>query len=196
MTRRALIPLGAAMTLALTLTALPAQDMAPPAPAADAGATAPADTSTDSVAKAVAVPASRFNIPPHNPALDKDYIGHRYHEAGDTGGWGWVKLPEQSWNRAKWVAVKETPGVAAQPFRSMGDGKNRDVDQDYEFKMRGYFAPFQVYDPHTDEMLDVFVLEACEPFGSEPAMPLDLRPGPGERHHGLARSTFSSRGSE
>jgi hypothetical protein len=165
-------------------------DESAPAPAADASVPAAPD---EPVAKAIRIPPPRkhFDVPqPANPADVIDYIGHRYYEDTiDSGGWGWVKLPTQSWKRARWVTVRETPGVSPAPYRALGGNT---ADQNYEYKMRGYFAPYQVYDPHTDEMLDVFVLMSCEPIG--PAAPLSNQPGPGSRN-GKARSTFSSRAS-
>ncbi len=99
-----------------------------------------------------------------------------------------MKRPTETWSRAHWVTLRETPGQAPAPYRALGAG--RTADQNYEYKMRGYIAPYQVYDPHTDEMLDAFVLVSCEPIG--PAAPLSIRSGPDSRKSHL-RSTFSSR---
>lgn len=144
------------------------------------------------MAKGIKVPAPRkhFDLPqPANPADVQDWIGHRYYEDKiDSGGWGWVRLPSESWKRGRWVTLKETPGQAPAPYRALGAG--RTADQNYEYKMRGYIAPYQVYDPHTDEMLDAFVLISCEPVG--PAEALSNRPGPDTRKS-HPRSTFSSR---
>lgn len=178
--------------------AAPPDAAAPAAPVPDASAPAPdaavPPAPDEPVAKATRVPPPRkhFTLPePANPADAADYIGHRYYEDTiDSGGWGWVKLPTESWKRARWVALRETPGAAPAPYRALGG--NRTADQNYEYKMRGYFAPYQVYDPHTDEMLDVFVLLSCEPIG--PAEPLSNRPGPDSRR-GRSRSSFSSRNS-
>lgn len=160
-----------------------------PAPAPDAAPAPPAD---ETVARAVPVAKSKFSLPARDPAIpDADYIGHRYAESNDSGGWGWVKLPTDSWNKAHWVAIEETPGVASAPWRDMGPTPSRTDDQNYEYKMHGFFAPYQVYDPHTNEMLDVFVLESYETIG--PAQPLTIRSGPEDRHGDLRRSGFSSR---
>ena len=147
-----------------------------PAPAPDAP---PVD---ETVARAVAVPKpTKFPLPTRDPAIpDADYIGHRFAEPNDSGGWGWVKLPTDSWSKGgRWIALEETPGVASAPWRDLGPTPTRTADQNYEYKMHGYFAPYQVYDPHTNEMLDVFVLESYETIG--PAQPLKIRSGPEDR---------------
>ncbi len=187
-----LVLLGAVLPLAAQEAAVPA-----PVPAAPADQTAPASVSDapaadEPVAKAVKVPAPRrhFDLPqPANPADVQDYIGHRYYEDTiDSGGWGWIKRPTDTWSHGRWVTLRETPSLAPAPYRALGGG--RTADQNYEYKLRGYFAPYQAYDPHTDEMLDVFVLLSCEPIG--PAEPLSIRTGPDTRKSHL-RSTFSSR---
>ena len=168
------------------------------APAPDA-APAPAPPADEAVARAVPVAPippvakTKFPLPARDPAIPEgDYIGHRYAEPNDSGGWGWIKLPTDSWAKGgRWIALEETPGVASAPWRDMGPNPTRTGDQNYEYKMHGYFAAYQVYDPHTNEMLDVFVLESYEAIG--PAQPLSIRSGPEDRHGDLRRSGFSSR---
>jgi len=168
----------------------PEVPIAVPAPAPAPEAAPPLTDET--VARAVPVPKSKFSLPARDPAIpDADYIGHRYAEPNDSGGWGWVKLPNDNWKKAHWIALEETPGVASAPWRDMGPTATRADDQNYEYKMHGFFAPYQVYDPHTNEMLDVFVLESYETIG--PAQPLTIRSGPEDRHGDLRRSGFSSR---
>jgi len=161
----------------------------PVAPAA-ATTNAPAAAPEEKVARATPGPgASRFTLPERPPGVPSlDYVGHRFHEPSDSGGWGWIRLPQDGWNRARWVALQETPGVAVAPWRNMG-GSAGD-DQDYEFTLHGYIAPYPVYDPHTNEMLDVFVLESYEVIGQ--AKPLHLLPGPPQRS-GRSRSSYSAR---
>jgi hypothetical protein len=124
---------------------------------------------------------------PAQPVPVEEYIGHRYCEK-DGNGWGWVKRPAESWERAVWVALLERPGVLVAPHRKLG---RRDADQDWEYRMRGYFADFQVYDPRRDELLDVFVPESIEPIGKAP--PLKRLPGPPTRRRGRTASSPYSR---
>jgi len=174
----------------------PAAPAAVPAPVPDV---APAPSADEAVARAVPVAPvapvakTKFPLPARDPAIQEgDYIGHRYAEPNDSGGWGWIKLPTDSWAKGgRWIALEETPGVASAPWRDMGPNPTRTGDQNYEYKMHGYFATYQVYDPHTNEMLDVFILESYETIG--PAQPLSIRSGPEDRHGDLRRSGFSSR---
>jgi hypothetical protein len=179
----------------------PAPEAMPPTtPAAPVETPTPPASADEPVAKAVPVPVApsgppaaprvaKFPLPNHDPGvLEVDMIGHRFNEANDSGGWGWVKYPNDSWKKGRWIALEETPGTSSAPWRVLGGA--RDVDQNVEYKMHGFFAPYQVYDPHTNEMLDVFVLESYETIG--PAQPLSIASGPDDRHAHV-RSTFSSR---
>ncbi len=195
----------------LSLSALaqnvPAPTAPPSAPTPDNAAPAPVPavpaSPADSSASASSAAPSATDVPagppppkfglPAKPAsiVEQDYIGHRFNEPEDTGGWGWVKLPEQPWKKARWVTLRETPGIAVAPWRALG---KRDADQDYEYRLHGYFAPYQVYDPHTDEMLDVLIVESVTPIdGATPAKPLDRTPGPEGRKGHVVRSSFRSR---
>ncbi|WP_174581649.1 hypothetical protein [Candidatus Methylacidithermus pantelleriae] len=136
-----------------------------------------AETSPSSVPKATAV----------SPLQGEEFIGHRFCEK-DGYGWGWVKRPGQSWDQAVWVALFEQPGRLVAPHRKLG---RRDADQDWEYRMRGYFADFQVYDPRRDELLDVFVPQSIEPIGKAP--PLNRPPGPPSRRKGRTASRPFSR---
>lgn len=85
-----------------------------------------------------------------------------------------MKRANEPWSAAKWVVFQETPGGVVAPWRLLN--KKRTADNDVEYRLRGYLAPFSVYDPHTDEFLAVFVPEWVEPIG--PAAPPPERPGP------------------
>jgi len=172
--------------------AAPAVPVAPAAPAAPDASQPPAAVPVDPAAPPAAPPPPKFGIPAKPASVQSlDYIGHRYNEPDDTGGWGWVKLPNEAWSRGRWVTLRETPGLAVAPWRTAG---SRDADQNWEYKIHGFFAPYQVYDPHTDEMLDVLVVESIEPIpGATPATPLSLNPGPRDRKSHAIRSTFRSR---
>jgi hypothetical protein len=107
------------------------------------------------------------------PPVVEEFIGHRFVEE-TGGGWGWVMKPGQKWkNDAVWITLKETPPLIKAPDRTM---PKRDADQNYEYKLWGYFAGFEAYDPSTNEMLPVFVLDHYEVIG--PKDPLHLDAGP------------------
>lgn len=110
--------------------------------------------------------------PPSGIAVE-EFVGHRSFDK-DGSGWGWVKRANEPWSAAKWVVFEETPGGVVAPWRLLD--KKRTADNDVEYRMRGYLAPFSVYDPHTDEFLPVFVPERVEAIG--PAAPPPEHPGP------------------
>ncbi|MDD2676739.1 MAG: hypothetical protein PHP75_04645, partial [Methylacidiphilaceae bacterium] len=79
----------------------------------------------------------------------EEFVGHRSYDK-DGSGWGWVKRANEPWSAAKWVVFEETPGGVVAPWRLLN--KKRTADQDFDYRLRGYLAPFSVYDPHTDEV--------------------------------------------
>ncbi|VVM05129.1 hypothetical protein MAMC_00417 [Methylacidimicrobium cyclopophantes] len=121
-------------------------------------------------------PVSQQAPEPLNPPPGvriEEFIGHRSYDK-DGSGWGWVKRVNEPWSAARWVVFEETPGGVVAPWRLLN--KKRTADNDFEYRLRGYLAPFSVYDPHTDEFLAVFVPESVEPMG--PAAPPPEHPGP------------------
>lgn len=188
-----------------TPAAAPAASESTPAPAATTESTPPAArpvAPTPAPAAPVArpvtvtVPAPRSVVPvilnqapPTKRFSDGvTYIGHRYFEE-KGGGWGWIKKDGDSWGSAKWVAIQEDPlrGILV-PSRKMS---GRSADQDYEYKLTGYFSEKVAYDPHLDETMPVFVLESYQSLGQ--AKPLDRKPGPPMRFTRSKRSRSSSR---
>lgn len=174
-------------------TALPtptnSTDIAPAAPKPAARpSTAPA-TAAPTAPAAPAAPRLVNQAPPAKRFTDGNtYIGHRYFEE-KGGGWGWIKKEGDSWSSAKWVALREDPirGILM-PSRKMG---SRSADQNYEYKMTGFFADKEAYDPHLDETMPIFVLESYQSLGPKEA--LERKPGPPMRFTRSKKSRSSSR---
>lgn len=99
------------------------------------------------------------------------YIGHRFYKA-KSGGWGWVKRPEETWEQARWVAIKETPRQYTVPNRGM---ESPAADHDFEYRLLGRFAGYGVYDPYWNEVVEVFIVQGYESLGE--GVPLELTPG-------------------
>lgn len=116
----------------------------------------------------------------------EEFVGHRFAEEKGSG-WGWIKSPKEDWRKARWVALRETPGQSVAPWRALA---SREADQNYEYKMWGYFAGHRSYDPKLNEMNEVFVLDRYELIG--PVAELKRKPGPSER---FTRSSRTSRAS-
>ncbi len=104
------------------------------------------------------------------------WIAHRLIDPDGGQGWGWVRKPEQRWTNARWIALQETLGVAVAPHRHL---QKADMDENWEFKFWGKFAPYKAYDPRLDEQLPVFVLEGYQVLGQ--AAPLTVKVGPPDR---------------
>jgi len=158
---------------------LPSQATPPPAPVLPSAN--PSDASATPAGEAVA--SAQPVLPPPQQAPEpltppagvqvEEFVGHRSYDK-DGSGWGWVKRANEPWSAAKWVVFEETPGGVVAPWRLLN--KKRTADQDFDYRLRGYVAPFSVYDPHTDEFLAVFVPERVEPIGRAAAPP--EHPGP------------------
>lgn len=118
----------------------------------------------------------------------KEYwIGARFFEK-KSGGWGWVKKPEESWRKARWVAIKEEPRKFHAPGRAL---KGEGADHQFHYKLLGFFADYTIYDPHRDEVMDVFVIQGYESLGLQKS--IDRKPGPPGRFASKKSGAFTRR---
>ncbi|MGD9897029.1 MAG: hypothetical protein AB7T14_08165 [Candidatus Methylacidiphilaceae bacterium] len=180
--RRSLSLSGVLFSLSVLCCLVRGEDLPSPPPPAPAlpsanGNDAPAATAADPVASPQLVlpppqQAPEPLSPPPGVSIE-EFVGHRSYDK-DGSGWGWVKRSNEPWSAAKWVVFEETPGGVVAPWRLLN--KKRTADNDFEYRLRGYIAPFSAYDPHTDEFLTVFVPERIETIGPAAAPP--EHPGP------------------
>ncbi len=115
------------------------------------------------------------------------FVGARYFEK-KSGGWGWIKKPEESWKQARWVAILESPRKFHVPHRQL---KNSEQDHEFQYKLLGSFADYQIYDPVRDELLDVFVIEGYESLGAQKS--IDRKPGPPGRFTSKKSGAYTRR---
>ncbi len=101
------------------------------------------------------------------------WVAHRFPDDMDGQGWGWIRRQNEDWGDGIWIALQETPGLAVAPRRKLTSPTG---DVNWEFKFWGSLAPYKAYDPRTDELLPVFVLQGYEVLG--PAQPLRNKIGP------------------
>ncbi len=175
--KRILLSLGLGILLEWVFSAIPET------PATDP--TAPSEFNEPVVPEGITVAdaaKAQPDLQHHQPAgetsialFQPHFIGHRYFKA-KSGAWGWVKRPEETWEQARWVAIKETPRQYTVPDRGM---ENPEADHDFEYRLLGRFAGYGVYDPHWDEVVDVFVIEGYESLGE--TAPLEMKPGAAEQ---------------
>lgn len=172
-----LSPLAGLVCCLLFLVSVHAQE-----PSSQEGSPPPAASPNGAASAEAVAPAQAALAPPQQapePFLTppgvrvEEFVGHRSFDK-DGSGWGWVRRANEPWSTAKWVVFEETPGGIVAPWRLLN--RKRTADNDVEYRLRGYLAPFSAYDPHTDEFVAVFVPESVEPIG--PTAPPPEHPGP------------------
>lgn len=100
------------------------------------------------------------------------FIGRRYFKA-NYRIWGYVRRPGQPWNTAVLVMFNENKKLA--PDRSQlgpGTGSSYEThvgfDNDYEYKLRGYFSGDKVYELVSNRVYPEFVLTDYELRSTHP----------------------------
>lgn len=71
--------------------------------------------------------------------------------------WGWVRQPGQPWKAAKLVMLNEQTKIA--PDRAINKIGS---DNNYEYKLFGYFSGRQVYEPASNGFYPEFILQGYE----------------------------------
>ena len=97
------------------------------------------------------------NEPPGNY-----FIGRRYYKR-DYKIWGYVRRPGQPWTRAQLVMLNEKKKLA--PDR---EHLNFGEDNNYEYRLYGYFSGEKVYEPASNTIYPEFVLERYEVISTHP----------------------------
>jgi hypothetical protein len=90
------------------------------------------------------------------------YIGRRYYKP-DYKFWGYVRRPGQPWTTAQLVMLNEKQKLA--PDREQLEFG---YDNNYEYKLYGYFSGDKVYEPASNTVYPEFVLKGYELISSNP----------------------------
>lgn len=91
------------------------------------------------------------------------FVGRRMYKQ-DYKVWGWVREPGKPWSTAKLVMLNEQKKLA--PDRE----QNRiGYDNNFEYKLSGYFSGDTVYEPASDGFYPEFVLTGMEIKDTAPA---------------------------
>ena len=90
------------------------------------------------------------------------YIGRRYYKP-DYKFWGYVRRPGQSWTTAQLVMLNEKQKLA--PDRERLEFGS---DNNYEYKLYGYFSGDKVYEPASNKVYPEFVLKGYELISTNP----------------------------
>ena len=90
------------------------------------------------------------------------YIGRRYYKP-DYKFWGYVRKPGQPWSTAELVMLNEKEKLA--PDRERLEFGS---DNNYEYKLHGYFSGDKVYEPASNGIYPEFVLKGYELISTTP----------------------------
>lgn len=91
------------------------------------------------------------------------FVGRRYFKT-EYKFWGFVRPSGQPWSSAKLVMMNENQRLA--PDRAAG---KLGSDNDYEYKLTGYFSGDTVYEPASNGFYPEFVLKGYEVRSTSPA---------------------------
>src|SRR6476646_9353800 len=90
------------------------------------------------------------------------FIGRRYYKP-DYKFWGYIRRPGQPWSTAELVMLNEKQKLA--PDRERVDIGS---DNNYEYKLYGYFSGDKVYEPASNTIYPEFVLKGYEVILTSP----------------------------
>lgn len=92
------------------------------------------------------------------------FVGRRFYKQ-DYKMWGWIRQPGQSWKTAKLVMLNEQKTLA--PDRQQG---KLGTDNNFEYRLTGYFSGDTVYEPASDSFYPEFVLTGYELKDTNPPL--------------------------
>lgn len=90
------------------------------------------------------------------------FIGRRMYKK-DYKVWGWIREPGRPWNTAKLVMLNEQKMLAPDRARNQIGS-----DNNYEYRLNGYFSGDTVYEPASDSFYPEFVLTGAEVKSTNP----------------------------
>lgn len=97
-----------------------------------------------------------------NEAPGDYFIGRRYYNP-NYKFWGYVRKPGQPWSTSQLVMLNEKQKLA--PDRAQ---VNFGFDNNYEYKLYGYFSGDKVYEPASNGIYPEFVLKNFELISTNP----------------------------
>ncbi|WP_367872568.1 hypothetical protein [Luteolibacter sp. Populi] len=96
------------------------------------------------------------------------FYGRRYY-VQKTRFWGYVRRPKQSWDKAKLVIIKEDKKRQPDRLHESGpEGQRYGFDNNYEYRLNGYFTNTESYDPNSNQFLQTFMLTGYEVVNRNP----------------------------
>jgi len=95
------------------------------------------------------------------------FVGRRYF-VKKTRFWGFVRKPGQSWKNAKLVMVNESKKRQPDRLPEQTSSPTYGYDQNYEYRLNGYFTGQKVYDPNSNQILPEFMLTGYKVLNKNP----------------------------
>ena len=96
------------------------------------------------------------------------YYGRRYF-VEKTRFWGYLRQPRQPWSSAKLVIFKEQKKTNPDRLPEDGPaGQRYAFDNNYEYRLRGYFTGREDYEPNSNQFLKEFMLTGYEVVDRNP----------------------------
>jgi len=96
------------------------------------------------------------------------FYGRRYH-IEKTRFWGYLRQPRQPWSRAKLVIMREDKKHVPDRLPENGPpGQRFSYDNNYEYRIQGYYTGKQAYDPNSNQFLSEFMLTGYEVVDRQP----------------------------
>lgn len=116
------------------------------------------------------------------------FYGRRYH-VHKTRFWGFLRKPGQDWSKAKLVVFNEKQGRQPDRYSEIGPPEARyGFDNNYEYRIKGYFSGEKVYEINSNQILPEFVLTGYELLDKDPGWLFSPRD-----HYDPARITLAPR---
>ena len=96
------------------------------------------------------------------------YYGRRYH-VHRTRFWGYLRRPGKDWQSAKLVVFNEKKGPQPDRHSEIGPPEKRYAfDNNYEYRIRGYYSGEKVYEINSNQFLPEFILTGYELVNKNP----------------------------
>jgi hypothetical protein len=96
------------------------------------------------------------------------YYGRRYY-VEKTRFWGYLREPRKPWSRAKLVLMREDRKTTPDRLPEAGpSGARYGFDNNYEYRIQGYYTGNKAYDPNSNQILPEFMLTGYEQLDSKP----------------------------
>lgn len=92
------------------------------------------------------------------------HIGRRFYKV-DYHMWGWVKEPGEPWKKSQLVMLNEQKKLSPDRINN-----HIGADNNYEYKLEGYYSGEKIYEPASDSFYPEFVLINATVISTNPPL--------------------------